>query len=165
MKKTPLQTESLTLVPATLDEVRAQIDGMNVVEKAALSAEWLARLESATEADAVWIVGFKLVHRGTGAVVGQCAFKGPPSADKDVEIAYMVAPEHQGRGYATEAAKALTDFAFDSGRVRIVRAHTLREQNASTRVLAKCGFGHLEEVIDPEDGPVWRWEKYDAAEP
>src|SRR6266702_2366495 len=43
--------------------------------------------------------------------------------------------------------------------VRLVRAHTLPEENASTRVLLKCGFRHLGTVVDPEDGPVWRWER------
>jgi len=159
MNATPFQTESLKLVAPTLDEVRAQIAGMDLEQKAALSAEWLARVQSATGADAIWILGFTLLHRGTEAVVGQCAFKGSPSWDGAVEIAYMVAPEHQGKGYATEAAKALVAFAFSSGQVRVVRAHTLREQNASTRVLIKCGFRHVGEVMDPEDGLVWRWEK------
>ncbi|MGH7631966.1 MAG: hypothetical protein ACREOF_21740 [Gemmatimonadales bacterium] len=31
-------------------------------------------------------------------------------------------------------------------------------RNASARVLEKLGFRRLGEVIDPEDGPVWRWE-------
>ena len=34
------------------------------------------------------------------------------------------------------------------------------EANASTRVLTKCGFRHVGEVMDPEDGLVWRWEKH-----
>jgi hypothetical protein len=25
-------------------------------------------------------------------------------------------------------------------------------------VLAKCGFHRVEDVVDPDDGPVWRWE-------
>ena len=77
-----------------------------------------------------------------------------------VEIAYGVAPDHQGNGYATEAAEALVAYAFSSGKVRVVRAHTFLEANASTRVLAKCGFRRVGEVSDPEDGPVWRWEKH-----
>jgi RimJ/RimL family protein N-acetyltransferase len=76
-----------------------------------------------------------------------------------VEIAYGIAPEHQGKGYATEAAAALTDYAFRQREVRAVRAHTLPENNASTRVLTKCGFRRVGEVIEPEDGLVWRWEK------
>ena len=62
-------------------------------------------------------------------------------------------------GYATEAAQSLTEYAFSSGKVRVVRAHTLPEPNASTRVLTKCGFRRIGEVIDPEDGLVWRWER------
>jgi RimJ/RimL family protein N-acetyltransferase len=77
-----------------------------------------------------------------------------------VEIAYGVASEHQGKGYATEAAEALVTYAFGSGQVRVVRAHTLAESNASTRVLTKCRFRRIGEVIDPEDGLVWRWERY-----
>jgi RimJ/RimL family protein N-acetyltransferase len=159
MNATPLQTESLKLVATTLDEVRAQLNGMDVDQKAALSAEWLARVKAATSADAFWTLGFTLVHRATEVVVGQCAFKGPPSVDKAVEIAYMISPDHRGKGYATEAANALVTSAFGSGQVRVVRAHTLREQNASTRVLVKCGFRLVGDVIDPEDGLVWRWEK------
>ena len=67
-------------------------------------------------------------------------------------------PEYQGRGYATEAATALVEFALSDPRVQTVRAHTLPEPNASTRVLTRNGFRHLGEVMDPEDGRVWRWE-------
>ena len=163
MSAPPLHTENLKLIAPTLDEVRAQVKAMDADQKAALGQAWLARLETATDADAIWTLGFTLMHRTTEAIVGQCAFKGPPSADKSVEIAYMVAPEHQGQGYATEAAQALVAFAFGTGQVRVVRAHTLREQNASTRVLSKCGFREVGEVVDPEDGLVWRWEKENDA--
>jgi [ribosomal protein S5]-alanine N-acetyltransferase len=84
---------------------------------------------------------------------------GAPDADGVVEVAYSVAPEHQGKGYATETAKALVSYAFSSGKVRTVRAHTLPETNASGRVLSKCGFRRVGEVIDPDDGLVWRWER------
>ncbi len=135
---------------------------MDPSEKAQLSADWLARLHASTSADS-WTHGFSLVHRDSDIVVGKSGFKGPPGADGVVEIAYTVVPDYQGKGYATEAAQALAAFAFSSGRVRVVRAHTLPESNASTRVLAKCGFRHIGEVIDPEDGLVWRWEKHNEA--
>jgi len=152
-------TKSLKLVPQTREEVRAYVEQMQPHERAEVSPAWLALLDSSTSIDP-WIHGFVLVHRATDSVIGKCGFKGPPGADGAVEIAYGVAPEHQGRGYATEAAEALAMYAFDSGQVRMVRAHTLPEKNASTRVLTKCGFRHIGEVIDPEDGLVWRWEKH-----
>lgn len=152
-----MHTTGLKLVPQTLEEVFAMVAAMTPSEKAELSADWLARLRASTSADP-WTHGFSLVHRDSDVVVGQGGFKGPP-ADGVVEIAYGVAADHQGKGYATEAARALTDYAFSSGKVRVVRAHTRPDPNASTRVLAKCGFRCIGEVIDPEDGLVWRWEK------
>ena len=162
MSATHIQTKSLKLVPMTLEEVRAWVDAMDPSEKAELSADWLARLHASTSADP-WTHGFSLVLRDSDIVVGKSGFKGPPAADGTVEIAYGVVPDYQGKGYATEAAQALVAFAFSSGRVRVVRAHTLPEPNASTRVLTKCGFRHIGEVIDPEDGLVWRWEKHNDA--
>ena len=64
----------------------------------------------------------------------------------------------RGKGYATEAAAGLVRFAFEDGRVRVVRAHTIENLNASARVLVKCGFRCAGQVSDPEDGVVWRWE-------
>jgi RimJ/RimL family protein N-acetyltransferase len=142
----------------TRDETRAEIAQMKPDEKAAVSPAWLALLEGSSQADP-WIHGFTLIDRVNSRAVGQCGFKGPPGTDGVVEIAYGIAPEHQGKGYATEAAAALTDYAFRQREVRAVRAHTLPENNASTRVLTKCGFRRVGEVIEPEDGLVWRWEK------
>jgi RimJ/RimL family protein N-acetyltransferase len=158
---TPLETQNLKLVPQTRDDVRAYVERMEPHEKVALSAAWLALLDASGPVDP-WIHGFVLTLRPDGNVIGRCAFKGPPGTDGAVEISYGVAPEHQGKGYATEAAVALTSYAFSDGRVRIVRAHTLPEVNASTRVLTKCGFQRIGEVIDPEDGLVWRWERHNG---
>ncbi|HMP59849.1 MAG TPA: GNAT family N-acetyltransferase, partial [Gemmatales bacterium] len=88
-----------------------------------------------------------------------CAFKGPPDAEGVVELAYGIEPSHRGRGFATEAADALTVFALATGQVRLVRAHTLPTGAASERVLAKCGFRLIGDVVDPEDGLVHRWER------
>ncbi len=105
-----IETPRLRLVPRTLSEVRAQIDEMPADQRAELSPAWLAMLD-ADILDA-WTLGFAMVHRVTGAVVGTCGFKGPPGADGTVEIAYGVAPDQQGKGYATEASEALVAHAF-----------------------------------------------------
>jgi RimJ/RimL family protein N-acetyltransferase len=97
------------------------------------------------------------VHRSSGNIVGFCSFKGPPT-DGVVEIAYGIAPDEQGKGYATEAAQALVAFARTFREVRVIRAHTLADGAASKRVLEKCGFQYVGEVVDPEDGPVLRFE-------
>lgn len=158
MNEIEIQTERLKLVPMSLEETRAMVGRMEPSVRAQVSADWLARLERATEPD-VWWHGFAVVKRDGNLRVGSCGFKGPADSNGMVEIAYGIEAEFQGQGYATEVARALTEFALGNEKVRVVRAHTLPEANASTRVLTKCGFRKVGEVIDPEDGRVWRWEK------
>lgn len=130
---------------------------MTPADKVELSADWLAKLRDATEDDP-WIHGFSVTLLESGAAIGSAGFKGPPGADGVVEIAYGIDAQHRGKGYATEAAQAMTAYAFSSGLVRTVCAHTKPESEASKRVLIKCGFRCIGEVIDPEDGLVTRWE-------
>jgi RimJ/RimL family protein N-acetyltransferase len=164
MNGTDLQTKNLLLVPRTLEEVQTNIEALSPAEKAQVSTDWLGLLKQAKSEDP-WILGFSFVRRDDNVVVGKGGFKGPPGDDGVVEIAYGIMPDHQGKGYATEGARALTAFAFKSGKVRVVRAHTFPHGNASKRVLTKCGFLHIGQVVDPEDGVVCRWEKHNAVGP
>jgi RimJ/RimL family protein N-acetyltransferase len=157
MSSMHLKTKSLKLVAQTREEVRAYIEEAPPHERAQVSPAWLALLDGSSSIDP-WIHGFVMLHRSTESVIGKCGFTGPPGADGAVEIAYGVEPKHEGKGYATEAAAALVSYAFSHEQVRVVRAHTLPEANASTRVLTKCGFRRAGEVVDPNDGLVWRWE-------
>lgn len=92
-----------------------------------------------------------------GRVVGTCAFKTGPDQDGAIEIAYFTFPPFEGHGVATAMARQLLEMARASQQVREVIAHTLPERNASTRVLEKIGMQCVGEVIDPDDGRVWRW--------
>ena len=154
-----LTTERLKLVAQTAADTRAYLAAMGPEVRKALSSEWLRLVERGAAEQ--WVHGYVAVSRVDGATVGRCGFKGPPGDDGAVEIAYGVEPAREGQGYATEMARALARHAFGTG-VPIVRAHTLPEPNASTRVLTKCGFRKVGEVVDPEDGLVWRWEQGNA---
>jgi RimJ/RimL family protein N-acetyltransferase len=125
---------------------------------AEVSADWLARLYDSSGPDP-WRYGFFVVDRKSRSIIGTAGFKGPPDVAGVVEIAYGIVPSCEGQGYATEAARALVDFAFGNDDVRLVRAHTLPISSASTRILEKCGFRYMGSVIDPDDGSVWLWER------
>jgi RimJ/RimL family protein N-acetyltransferase len=163
MAEAAMETRNLTLLLKTTDEALASIEAMSPSDRAQVSPAWLERLKAAAPTDP-WMTGFSMVLRESGAVIGNCGYKGPPGAEGVVEIAYGVAPEHQGKGYATEAARALSEFAYSSGAVRLVIAHTLPMASASTSVLTKCGFTRVGDVIDPDDGLVWRWELWPRRE-
>lgn len=126
-----------------------------------VSPQWLAELRNGGGPDPSRY-GFFVIHRESQVVIGAAGFTGPPDASGTVEIAYGIVPGFEGKGYATEAAAALVQFASVREGVRRIRAHTLPAANASTRVLEKCGFRHTEAVQDPVDGLVWRWERDSA---
>src|SRR5262249_53904020 len=143
-----IETARLRLVLESTDAVLARIEAMSPADRAEVSEDWLARLRAASPSP--WTHGFALVSSATGAVVGSCGYKGAPDADGTVEIAYGVAPEYRGRGYAKEAAAALVEFALSAG-ARVIRAHTKSEHGASSRILVSCGFDRIGEMMDPED--------------
>lgn len=146
---TDILTARLRLVFGNREEALASIEGMSPSDRAEVSPLWLARVRSSTSPDP-WVHGFTIVSRATEVIIGSCGYKGPPDSGDTVEIAYGIHPPYQGQGYATEAARALSTFAFHSGQVKVVRAHTKPENNASTRVLTKCGFECVGEVVDHE---------------
>jgi RimJ/RimL family protein N-acetyltransferase len=171
--KMTIQTKNLILAPHLPRHLRALLRGSEEFENVAglrvadgirdqllsASSEFLTNVESAREADP-WRFGFAVIHTIDNVLMGIGGFPGPPDPDGVAEIAYGIAPAYQRKGYATEVANALINFALSDPRVKLIRAHTLPETNASTRVLEKCGFKKCGETIDPENNlPIWQWER------
>jgi len=173
-----MQSERIRLLAHAPNHLRALLDGGDAYERQfgirvadgvrdsltgpEVSESFRARLREGVSADP-WRDGFGIVQLKENCLIGLCSFVGPPNEEGSVEIAYGVAPGFEGQGYATEAARLLIAHACADTRVRQVRAHTLPERNASTRILEKCGFQCRGELIDPVDGPIWRWERACAA--
>jgi [ribosomal protein S5]-alanine N-acetyltransferase len=90
------------------------------------------------------------------ACVGTCAFVGAPK-NNTIEIAYFTFPEFEGRGFATRMAASLVEVAKECAPDVVVSAHTLAEENASTRILRKVGFAFDGSRVHEADGPIWVW--------
>jgi RimJ/RimL family protein N-acetyltransferase len=155
-RKFVLESSRLDLVLESTESVLARIDALSPADRAEVSHDWVERMRSSTPSP--WTHGFAIIERASGAPIGGCAYKGPPNAEGVVEIAYGIDAPFRGRGYAKEAAATLVEYANQAG-VRLVCAHTRPENGASARVLESCGFECLGEVMDAEDGLVWRWER------
>ena len=69
-----------------------------------------------------WLIRLA-VERGTGVIVGQVNFHAPPDDNGMVEIGYRVNPAYRGRGYATEIARTMWDYAVAHPDVRVLRAN------------------------------------------
>jgi RimJ/RimL family protein N-acetyltransferase len=167
-----LETKNLRLLPHVPAHLVALTESEEAYEKCsgiriapgvrdfllAGSADFMARLRAATDPDP-WNFGFAVVHKIDNRMIGFGSFTGPANSEGAVEIAYGIAPDYQNKGYATEVAALLVNFAGCDERVKTISAHTLPETNASARVLQKCGFQKTGEVVDSENNLVWRWER------
>ncbi len=80
---------------------------------------------------------YALTLAGTDTFVG-CA--GLNSTDRGLELGYWIGEPYWKRGYATEAAHALVDLAFQRTPIQVLHASTRVINPASRRVIHKCGF-------------------------
>jgi [ribosomal protein S5]-alanine N-acetyltransferase len=68
-----------------------------------------------------------------------------------------LAPRRRDRGIATAVVEQLVSRARNDD-VRVVAAHTLADENASTAVQRRCGFARTGRLHE-SGGDVWRWER------
>ena len=167
-----IETNNLRLVPCELIHVEAierdrgelgRILNARVHEDWPVFPDTMDHVRESLKADPSsreW--GFRLfVHTRERVLIGEGGYKGRPDKEGVVEIGYAIVPEYRRRGFAYEAAKGLTDYAFSHSEVKIVQAHTLKDGTASMRVLEKVGMKLVGTAQDPDEGEVlqWRMEK------
>jgi len=152
LPKTPLATRCIAVLETKRLILRApQLGDAKAVAALANDrriAENTARIPHPyRQADAEsWIAGVNaradeqtfLIALADGAVVGCCGFDlrdGPVP-----EIGYWLGTRHWGKGYATEAVRALIDHAFVNLEHKALQSSVRVTNPASRRVLEKCGF-------------------------
>ena len=84
-----------------------------------------------------------------GEVVGTCALK--EVHEGQAELGYWIGVPYWGRGYATQGARCVVQYAFTTLGLNRLVAHTLVRNPASGRVLEKLGFECLGEAPNPFD--------------
>jgi RimJ/RimL family protein N-acetyltransferase len=92
---------------------------------------------------------YAVVERRENQVIGYCGlFFFPDVAGRpEIEIGYRLMKCSWGRGYATEAAAAVRDFAFDALTVKRLIAMIDPENTASIKVAKKIGMRYEKEVM------------------
>jgi RimJ/RimL family protein N-acetyltransferase len=147
----PLETSRLTLRPfveSDFDAVYAMRSDPEVAlylyQGPLSSDETRSRLErnmalSAWTAEGDWLSA-AVVERATGLTVGDLAFHWVSERDRTAEVGFVFDARHQGRGFATEAARALLEWAFGSAGFHRVIGRTEARNAASARVLEKLGM-------------------------
>lgn len=148
-----IKTERLTIRTASDNEMAALIAEQKEEELKAAYGEMLAQSKANPQQRQWYAMWF--IELPSGERVGELCFKGL-SCDGIVEIGYGLLPEFWGKGYATEAVMAVTEWASRQQGVKQIEAETDAENIASQRVLYKAGF--VPTGANGEEGPrfVWR---------
>lgn len=103
--------------------------------------EVAARLERERANDAaLGIQYWPLFERETGEFAGCCGLKPVESEPRALEIGFHLRPEFWGRGFASEAARAVIAYAFDDLGTAALFAGHHPQNGASATLLAKLGF-------------------------
>ncbi|HEU4882182.1 MAG TPA: GNAT family protein [Longimicrobium sp.] len=76
----------------------------------------------------------------TGQVIGNVGVRRETAAESLADMGFELSPEHWGRGYATEAARAMVDWGFGEWGLERIHAHCVSENVASARVLERVGM-------------------------
>ena len=140
------RTERLLLRPGWAEDAPSLYEAIadEAIVRNLASAPWpytLADAEAFLAADRdPSSMGLLMFRRTQGApeLVGCAGFGRRPSGA--VEFGYWVARRHWGKGYATEAGRALVALARDSLRIGKLSASHFLDNPASARVLEKIGF-------------------------
>ncbi len=140
-----LETDRLILREPRLDDaaqVAALANNRKIAEMTALiphpygledAARWLTSLPAEA---GHW--NFAIVERESGKLVGTCGYG--KRHDLGPEIGYWIGEPFWGRGYATEAIRAVVDHLFSVTALDEIAAGCRVTNVASRRVLEKCGF-------------------------
>lgn len=88
--------------------------------------------------------------RDTGEVVADVALLWTSEEHRQGEIGFVVHPAHQGKGYATEAARPLLAFGFERLKLHRIFGRLDARNDASARVLEKLGMRREAHLVENE---------------
>ena len=81
-----------------------------------------------------------IVDKTDGRLIGNCGVRVNDPERREGNIGYELNPRTWGRGYATEAARAILGFGFDELGLHRVWAECVADNTGSARVLEKLGM-------------------------
>lgn len=107
------------------------------------SEKALERAESIAEPwkgeDHEW-AGLVIYLKGEKKMMGALSFRYQSMVDDTLEIGFRLHPDYHGKGYVSEAARALFEFLFTTAKAHKVVAYCVVENIASWKVMEKLGM-------------------------
>ena len=167
----PIASQRLTLVPLTPDFLEAALQG-DLVYAARLIGATVP--DAATSSDSTYAMRLRqlrddpllqpwllraIILRETGTMIGRIGFHDAPDAKylRDyapggLELGYEIYPAFRRQGYASEACRALMDWAHHAGGVNRFVVSVSPHNVASLAMAEQFGYRRVGQHMDEEDG-------------
>jgi RimJ/RimL family protein N-acetyltransferase len=156
----PLETERLSLRPLTEDDVEA-LHAIQSREDATRYLYWGPRNEDEVREALVKHMSdgilsgegaalLAIVLAATDELIGTLAFFWRSEEHRSGEIGFLLHPDHQGQGYATEASELFLGLAFDEIGLHRVTGSLDARNVASARVLERLGMRQEAHLVENE---------------
>ena len=112
---------------------KSSVEGIRRLIRCFISQYPLANKEEAR-------VMFAVCLKDTGEIVGMAGVGNKAEVDNEIEIAFFISEEYAGKGYITEAAKAVSQWALSFLKLDYLMAIVDVGNHPSQKVVQKCGF-------------------------
>jgi aminoglycoside 6'-N-acetyltransferase len=166
----PLVTERLVLrrsVPEDAEQISAyrsdpdvqRYQGWGRTDAEKIGQE-IREMSGRTPGSPGW-VQFSVEERDTGTLVGDVGMAPADGEPGVIKIGYTIAPTSQGKGYATEAVRALVDYAFRLVGARVVRAYASANNIPSIHVAENVGMRLVERIERSSGGTTFFVVRYE----
>ena len=132
----PIATSDLPLYAGMLTDPRMMTELGGPLAPVGLEAKLAAIVED-VERDEVWFFVIVADGQDVGTV---CVWMADDDWGSAPEIGWMVAPEHQGRGFASAAVAEVLRLAREQGRWGEIHAHPGLSNGPSNAICRKAGF-------------------------
>jgi RimJ/RimL family protein N-acetyltransferase len=157
----PIETTRLSLrplVPGDLDDVHAYYARPEVTRYLYWDArdrdeslEALERYSRLTAIDGEWDgLVLAVVPRDVGRVVGEVSLQWSSEEHQQGEIGFVFNPDHQGRGFAGEAALAMLRLGFEELGLHRISGRCDARNLASARLMERLGMRREAHLVENE---------------
>lgn len=103
--------------------------------------------------------------KSNNQLIGMVGIGNKEEVNNEIEIAYFISEEYSGKGYMSEASKAMAEWAFTNLKLDYLIAIVETDNISSQRVVEKCGFTKLNTKMilnsgDTEEKPFYYYRIY-----
>ena len=133
--------------PVDIHEIFAGLSDQRVIQYYGVSFETLTQTEEQMDwYESLWKdrtgIWWGICQKGEQQLIGACGFNNYEEDQQKAELGYWLIPEYWGRGFASEALKAIVEFGFEQMQLHRIEAFVEEGNKVSGRILEKFQFIH-----------------------